>query len=200
MAKVKKKNNKEKVVKKELRKYEKQIKRRLTYFRVFLIFSILIIVSFVVLFRSSKFLRVEINGLNRLSAIDIINNSSIRDFNNKNLFLVPLDKIALEVEKNPMLEVISVERKIPDLILINIKEKDTVALLEYNNNIYEIAYDGTILKQLDAFNYDLPYLTGFNIGDNPYIITDEYTKYTIEMLNSLKDENKEAYDLISEIK
>ncbi len=196
---LKKKSERNREYKETVKKYTKPKNKKLKYLRIFFVFSLLILVSLVILFRSSKFLRVEINGLNRMTTVDVIKSTSIGSFNNKSLFFIPLDEVKKDIERNPLLEVISIKRSIPDMLTINVKEKEAVSLLEYSGNIYEITSDGSIIKQNIIASYDVPYMTGFNIGTNSKYITDDYTKYIIETLYAVKEENKEVYDLISEM-
>lgn len=160
---------------------------------------IVILVSFTILFRSSVLLRVEVRGLNRLNAIDVINQSGISIYNNKNLFFIPKAEIKNNIEKNKIIKALSVKISLPDLLIIEVEERDTIALLEYEGRIYEVISDMYIIINNLVVNYNVPYITGLEVDSQNDKIENEYTKYLIDILLDLKKDNKDVYDTISEV-
>jgi len=166
---------------------------------VVVVIILLTFISFVILLRSSVLLRVEVRGLNRLNAVDVINQSGVAIYNNKNLFFIPKDDVRNNIEKNKLIKVIDIKIAIPDLLIIEVEERDTVALLEYEGRIYEVVDDNYIIINNLVVNYNVPYITGLEIEIGNEKIENEYTKYVIDLFSNLKKNNKDVYDTISEI-
>ena len=168
---------------------------------VFIIFSVVLLtlISLIILLRSSALLRVEVRGLDRLNAVDIINQSGVSVYNNKNLFFLPKDGIKSNIEKNKLIKVLDIKISVPDLLIIEVEERDTIALLEHEGRIYEVVSDNYIIISNLVVNYNVPYITGLKIETGKETIENEYTKYIIDLLSQLKKDNKDVYDTISEI-
>ena len=168
---------------------------------IIIVISVILLtfISFIILLKSSALLRVEVRGLNRLNAVDVINQSGVSVYNNKNLFFLPKDGIKSNIEKNKLIKVIDIKIAIPDLLIIEVEERDSIALLEYEGRIYEVVSDNYIILNNLVVNYNVPYITGLKIETGKEIIEDEYTKYIIDLLGNLKKDNKDVYDTISEI-
>ena len=103
-------------------KQKKLIKKTVLYF---LLIIFIIGVGFV--FNKAKVLRVEIRGLKLIAPITVIENSNLSDYNNKSLFFIPKKEIKQRIEKNIRLQVESIKVSFPDLLIINIKERETIS-------------------------------------------------------------------------
>lgn len=175
-------------------------KRKRAYIFIILFAVVLILfVSFIILYNSMKLLRVEFNGLVRTHAPAIIKEANLTKYSGKSLITLPTDDIKKDVEKNPLLKVSSIKRVFPDLIIINIEERETLVLLEYNGKIYEVSDDLFIIRENVIVNYDKPYLTGFIIDDKKLKVEEPYTKYILNLLNEIKISDISLYNTISEI-
>ncbi len=185
------------------RKYIKSIKssKKSKKWLIVIIISVVLLtcISFIILLRSSALLRVEVRGLNRLNAVDIINQSGVSVYNNKNLFFLPKDGIQSNIERNKLIKVLDIKIAIPDLLIIEVEERDTIALLEHEGRIYEVVNENYLIINNLVVNYNVPYITGLKIETGKETIENEYTKYIIDLLNKLKKDNKDVYDTISEI-
>lgn len=175
-------------------KQKKLIKKIVLYFLL-----IIFIVGIIFVFNKAKVLRVEIRGLKLIAPITIIEEANLSDYNNKSLFLIPKKEIKQRIEKNIRLQVESIKISFPDLLIVNIKERETLFLAESKNGIYEITDDGYIIRNSSIYNYDVPYITGLTITSTNEKIENDYTKYLRSVLYELKTNNYDIYNLISEI-
>ena len=125
--------------------------------------------------------------------------AELSKYNNTSLFNIPKKDITSDIEKNVRIKVENIKASFPDLLIINVDERDTLFLLESNRGIYEITDDGYIIKNGNIYNYDVPYITGLSITQNSDKVEDEYAKYLASVIYELKKNHNEIYNLISEI-
>ena len=147
----------------------------------------------------ARILRVEIVGLKYLNPIDVINYSSLSDFNNISLFRIPKKEIISRIEKNLRLKVDSIKISFPDVLVIKVTERDTLYLLESQYGIYEITDEGYMLKENVIYNYNVPYITGLTINPTNLKVGNEYTRYLTTVLSNVKYKNIDVYNVLSEI-
>lgn len=191
----KKNRLKKKLKKSKLTDKQKNIIKKIV---IFFVLSI-IILCFVVVINKSRILRVEIRGLETLNAIDIMEESGLSKYNNISIFNIPKNEIKLDIENNPRLQVDNIKVSFPDLLIINVIERDTLFLLESSTGIYEITDEGYIIKNDSIYNYDVPYITGLTINPTNKKIENDYSKYLSSVIYDLKTNHNEIYNLISEI-
>lgn len=165
---------------------------------IFLILAI-IILGLIVIINKARILRVEIRGLEHLNAIDIMEEANLSKYNNISILSIPKKQIKSDIENNPRLLVDSIKTSFPDLLIINVIERDTLFLLESSSGIYEITDDGYIIKDGNVYNYDVPYITGLSINPTNKKIENDYSKYISSVMYDLKTNHNEIYNLISEI-
>ncbi|PCG20350.1 FtsQ-type POTRA domain-containing protein [Brachyspira sp. G79] len=194
------KDIKESRLKRKLKKNKLTDKQKALIKRLIAIFVLIIIILvFVFIINKARILRVEIRGLKRLNAMDIMEEAELSKYNNTSLFNIPKNDITSDIEKNVRLKVENIKSSFPDLLIINVDERDTLFLLESSRGIYEITDDGYIIKNGNIYNYDVPYITGLSINQNSDKVEDEYTKYLASVIYELKKNHNEIYNLISEI-
>ena len=194
------KDTKESRLRKKLKKNKLTDKQKAIIKRLIAIFILIIIILVLVLIvNKARILRVEIRGLNRLNAMDIMEEAELSKYNNTSLFNIPKKDITSDIEKNVRIKVENIKASFPDLLIINVDERDTLFLLESNRGIYEITDDGYIIKNGNIYNYDVPYITGLSITQNSDKVEDEYAKYLASVIYELKKNHNEIYNLISEI-
>lgn len=194
------KDTKESRLKRKLKKNKLTDKQKSLIKRLIAIFVLIIIILVSVLIvNKARILRVEIRGLKRLNAMDIMEEAGLSKYNNTSLFNIPKNDITSDIEKNVRIKVENIKASFPDLLIINVDERDTLFLLESSRGIYEITDDGYIIKNGNIYNYDVPYITGLSITQNSNKIEDEYAKYLASVIYELKKNHNEIYNLISEI-
>ncbi|MDO6993600.1 FtsQ-type POTRA domain-containing protein [Brachyspira innocens] len=194
------KDTKESRLKRKLKKNKLTDKQKSLLKRLIAIFVLIIIILVLVLIvNKARILRVEIRGLKRLNAMDIMEEAGLSKYNNTSLFNIPKKDITSDIEKNVRIKVENIRASFPDLLIINVDERDTLFLLESSRGIYEITDDGYIIKNGNIYNYDVPYITGLSITQNSDKVEDEYAKYLASVIYELKKNHNEIYNLISEI-
>lgn len=194
------KDTKESRLRKKLKKNKLTDKQKAIIKRLIAIFILIIIIlGLVLIVNKARILRVEIRGLNRLNAMNIMEEAELSKYNNTSLFNIPKKDITSDIEKNVRIKVENIKASFPDLLIINVDERDTLFLLESNRGIYEITDDGYIIKNGNIYNYDVPYITGLSITQNSDKVEDEYAKYLASVIYELKKNHNEIYNLISEI-
>ncbi len=159
----------------------------------------LLAASIVFIFFSDYFVlkRVKIDGMIRSNSFDILSLAGIDQ--NKNIFLISREDIKNNIEKDPLLIVKNISLDPPDMISISIEERKTIALLEHDPYWVEITSDGYIIKKDRIYDYNLPYLKGFDINLENTQIENEYTIYIIDLLRSLYENHTNIFNSISEI-
>lgn len=194
------KDIKESRLKRKLKKNKLTDKQKAIIKRLIVVFILIIIILVSILIvNKARILRVEIRGLKRLNAMDIMEEADLSKYNNTSLFNIPKNDITSDIEKNVRIKVENIKAAFPDLLIINVEERDTLFLLESIRGIYEITDDGYIIKNENIYNYDVPYITGLSITQNSDKVEDEYAKYLASVIYELKKDHNEIYNLISEI-
>jgi len=170
---------------------------------VLLIISITVVTAtllmgFDLLLRSSFFTVREtlVKGCNEITEKDIL--SSARVSPGANLLTVNKEAIIKRISSNSWVKDVFVGREFPNRLVIWIRERTAVALIEKESILYLIDNKGEIFKKLDAEEKaDLPVLTGFFSGN---ILNRELVGKSLALLSHLKG-SKEATDigLISEV-
>ena len=77
-------------------------------------------------------------------------NESANSFAGKNLLFLNTDKIVDKLEENPYVEVVSVEKKFPNVVEVSVKERKEIYTVEYEGKTYLTDVDGLVLAEKDA--------------------------------------------------
>ncbi len=160
---------------------------------------ILITLTILFVFCSDYFMlkRVKINGMLRSNSFDILSQAGIEQ--DKNIFLLSRDDIKSNIERDPLLIVQSVSLEPPDMLSITIEEREVIAIVEHDQSWVEITKDGYIITKDRIYNYNLPYLKGFEIKLDHIKVQNDYTLYIINVLANFYENNSDVFDMISEI-
>lgn len=194
------KNPKENKLKKKLKKNKLTNSQKNIIKKIFIIFALITaVLSSAVFINKARVLRVEIRGLRSLDAVDIMRESELSKYNNVSFFNIPKKEIKSNIERNLRLQVESIKTSFPDLLIINVKERETLFLLESDTGIYEITDDAYIIKNEAIYNYDVPYITGLSVNSSNKKVENDYSKYLSSVMYELKINHNEIYNLISEI-
>ena len=118
------------------KKKNKKIKIKINRLITLLLFVFMICFGAIVFIKSDFFsLRyVKIINNNMLTKSDI--NSLSKVAIGKNIFTYDLKKIASNIEENPYIESISIKRKLPNTLIVDIKEKDIMCMLKDKKENY----------------------------------------------------------------
>ena len=210
-------NNEQKalVIQKEFYNKKKfnQIKQNLKKGVKLLSIIILIVTVILVIIKSITFIKqinifnisnVEVTGNKVLSFKDVVDILDLSSTNN--IFQISINKLKNKLELHPRIKTVKIKRILPDKLIINIEERDPVALInikkDLGNNIYEIDAEGKLIgEEPHIQGYDLPIITDYQVKD--VILGDKVTNNSvISVLNSLKKINSEIYNfnkIIAEI-
>lgn len=79
-----------------------------------------------------------------------------------NILTVNQGKMARTIEGNPWVRKASVGRELPDRLVIEVTEREAMALLKKGGDLYIVDRDGVVFKKFEAGDSaDVPVLTGF---------------------------------------
>jgi cell division protein FtsQ len=126
-------------------KKKKPKKRRL----FFLVFILLILLAFYIVFETDFFYIKEVLvDNNKVLTDDYIKEKT--DINKThNIFLVEIENIKNNLEKETYIKNAEVKRKLPDKIIINIEERKGIISYDYNSKRYLLDFDGVVLKEIE---------------------------------------------------
>lgn len=146
----------------------------------------LIILIFILLMLSPWFniSDIEINGLNRVEKADIIRDLKLEKTTSILNFNTLIAKKRLK--NNYYIEKVKVVKKLPNKVIIDIKERELVGYIPYINDYIYIDKTGIVVDVKSNHNQDLPIIYGLNFND--FIIG-----------KKLKTDNDEAFNIVMEI-
>lgn len=155
-------------------------------------FILLIILLIYICISSSIFnlSKVTLKGNDKIVKNDIIKMASIELGNN--LFQYNINEIEKNILKNPYINYVKVSRKIPNKLIIEIKENTEDAIIKTGKKYIYIQEDGLILSEKnDITNKNIPIIKGVSLKGkdiNSFIkINDDNQDLLIRTLKSLKD-------------
>ncbi len=109
---------------------------------------------------------VEVQGTKRISKQEVIELSTIN--NGDNIFSLDLEAIREQILENPWIRDVSIERHLPDKIIIHVDEREPFALAKINDRVYLVDRYGEPFKLLDPEeNFSAPVITGIELKDAP---------------------------------
>ena len=174
----KNKNNKTKYTKKSNKK--ENIKKIHTIKWIFLFISL--ICAIVLFLMSPVFDIVEVKVINeeQISKDTIISLSNIKI--GENIFKYSKKQVTKNIKENQYVDSVKIQRKLPNIIEISIKERKTTFMIEYPNMYAYISNQGYILE-LKAEKIDVPKIIGSTTGENDLKVGGRINK---EDLNKLE--------------
>lgn len=169
---------------KEARK--KKANRRLVFYMTIFFFLISIIIYLQSPLSEVKTVKVYENSF--VSDEEIIEMSGLSG--KPNIWAVDFSAIEEQLEGNPVVDEVSVERELPNTVKITVKEIEIIGFVQEENSYYPVLENGETLKKVEyhSFTGEAPLLIGFT--DEEYL-----SKIAMELSNLPSD----ILDLISEI-
>ena len=142
---------------------QKRIKKRKTRFRIFIGIIILSILSVLVFkYPIFKVRNIIVEGNSIVPKEKIVELSSIRD--GDNILTINKKGDNKKIEANPYIETSNIRRTVAGNVYIEIKERKSVALVEYEKKFISIDINGVAIEVLDKKDeYNLPIIKGLNI-------------------------------------
>ena len=110
-----------------------------------------------------------------------------------NIWQLSMDTLEERIGKIPRVAEVSVRRKLPATLVIDVQEKKPLALVPFQEYLFEVGYDGEILGTTqEPQNYGLPMLTGImplelTVGD--VILSDVLLTQVISAIKALDEAN-----------
>ena len=138
-----------------------------------------------------------VRGCREVTEQEVLTLAALRP--DQNLFSVSLDKIARRIESNPWIKKAHVGRELPDRLIMEVRERTPLALVEKKQGFQIVDREGIIFKGLDQNDsLDLPVLTGcYKNG----ALQTKLLKKSLELLTYLSDTKQApiAYQNLSEV-
>lgn len=204
-SKVKKVNKKKKRKYKNKKEEEKAIKKRNFILKItkWVILLGLLIGTSIYIILSPLFNITEINvsGNSKLTSQDIINLSQIET--GINTFKISFKKVTELLKQEPYIESVNIERKLPNTININVKERVPTYMLEFANGFVYMNNQGYMLE-ISETALEVPIIVGFetpveNISPGSRLIIEDLEKLetVLKIVESAK--SNDVYNLITSI-
>lgn len=130
------------------------------------VFFILLVIAAIYILLQSPLFEVKaiiVEGNRQLQGEEIKLYSGITT--GSNIFKLNLGQSHERLSMLPMLKEISLERKLPDTIIINVTERRAVALLPLQNSFIKVDADGVYLQRGTVASA-LPVITGLSLKDS----------------------------------
>ena len=122
-----------------------------------------------------------VKGCQELTEKEILTLASVRS--SANLLTINRDAIARRIRANPWVREVFVGREFPGRLVIVVRERKAVALLDRDEGLYLVDGEGTPFKKLETGEEsDLPVLTGCVRGG---ILDGALVKKSLSLLNDL---------------
>ena len=134
--------------------------------------------------------KVVLNGLNKVSRQEVLNRTGLSS--QSNILALQLREIGLTIKSMPWVEDVKLTRKMPDTIVIDIKEHRPRSLVNLDGLFY-INDSGQPFKRVDAKEKPgLPIITGFSKED--FLKREDFTRKDLTEVFALLDVLAERND------
>jgi cell division protein FtsQ len=167
----------------------KEQRKRKTNKRLVLLLSIFFILILVVIYFQSPLSRVHtitVEGNAAVSDVAIIKESGVTE--QTNIWNLNKKTMKANIQKLPEIKSASISLRLPNSLLIHIKEYKKIAYVSENTHYYPVLEDGSILKGSSGTKLmNAPILTGFEQGKYLEAMVGQLEKLPAEILNSISE-------------
>ena len=125
---------------------------------------------------------VKVEGNEKIETETIISLSEIKT--NENIFAINKSKISSSVKENKYIEDIKIKRKLPDTIILQVKERKVKYQINLINSFAYIDQNGYILEN-STVKAEVPVLIGFEINENEMLNKERLEEKDLTKLNDL---------------
>ena len=148
------------------------------------ILCVALIASFIYFMMSPLFNLAEIQVSNneKVSTDTIISLSNLTM--GENIYKTSINKIKTNIKQNAYIESVEVKRKLPNKILVNVKERKTTYNLEYANSFIYINNQGYILDILEN-KLEVPIIEGYTTSGENIIVGNRLNDEDLEKLGTV---------------
>lgn len=176
------------------RKYKVDKKVRYGKMRIYLlIFCLLLALIFIILFKTNYFEinDVVVNNNHELSKDEVISYSGIQI--GENIFKIKLSEIKEKLIKSPFIKDVTVKRKLPNILVLDLIERKKIAAILYMGMYFYIDNEGVILYTSNQID-DVYLIEGFEFksfteGEKIKVENEEYFKKVIDLCRFLEGSN-----------
>ena len=183
----------------KLRKKKKtlRIMRRTTIAFIFIaLFAVVGYIAFISITTGIFGVKViEVTGTEILTNEQIIEASQIQE--GENIFLLNLNNIRFNINKVVSAKNIYIQKVLPNKVIINIEEKQPIGIFNYDNKVYYIDSDGSLMEITEELGKDdTPIISGFTkyqfgeIGEKVEIEPAYKFEQILNMLQLFKQNNQ----------
>ena len=132
--------------------------------------------------------KIEISGRNRISKEQLIKLSGV--VSGSNIFKLDLRTGEDKIKLLPTVKTVKIVRKFPSTVVINIQEREPIALLPLGKDFIEIDVDGVYLREGSVYEASLPIITGCEVNEPKlgYKISGEGVDTVLKTLSALPNE------------
>ncbi|MEQ8152120.1 MAG: FtsQ-type POTRA domain-containing protein [Smithellaceae bacterium] len=132
---------------------------------------------------------ISVRGLKELTEQDVLTQAAMTP--RQNLLSVNVDALAGRISANPWVKNIHVGRELPNRMVLEIKERNPVALVKQSNGLYLMDNEGNVFKKLDKNDeVDLPILTGVDVKEKE---KSRLLLSTLNLLQTMSASNRYSY-------
>jgi cell division protein FtsQ len=172
--------------------------RKPAHFGIYFIVIFVVLIIAVVLISWDKFTvrEIEIEGIENISYLEVVHLSGIEYMSN--IFAVDLKEVEQNIEQNPILDVISSKRKLPDTIIITVAERKPLAAIKSGDMYIVVSRDLVALSVQEAAAAPGSAViegTGtesFVLGEEVVLSKDIHAKKLKQLLAALEETQTEA--------
>lgn len=168
---------------KEARK-KKANRRLLFYLSIFFL-----LISAIVYLQSplSHIKRIEVAGSNVVPNEEIIKLSGLSA--GTNIWVINEKDAKEKMKSHPMIESVEIKRKLPQTVVINVKERNVVGFVKSDSEFNPVLENGMIVTASNLKNQ----------GDGPLLNNFDDEQYLVRMAAELSKIPEDIYNLISEV-
>jgi len=140
-----------------------------------------------------------------VSGIDLINSNYIMELSGltpgQNIWSVDLQKAKTDLDANPFIERVTLQRKLPNILEVRVEEKKPIASLNFQGELFCIDKDGLILPSKPGKLYNMPVISGdfeggVRVGSRA---SGPMVMKGLEFLKLIIEDRPEIYDQISQV-
>lgn len=126
--------------------------------------------------------QINISGINQLTEEEVLSLSGLSIDNN--IFKNSKSSIVKNIKQNPYIENITIKRRLPDTIEINIEEKQKAYMLQFVNGYVYINTQGYILE-ISENKLNLPIIIGYKTEEDKITPGNRLISNDLENLNNV---------------
>lgn len=141
-------------------------KRKINIKRLLLTTTFLCIIAIMPIALSSffKIKNIEVVGNSKITSSDI--EKSLDHYFDRNLLTIKSDAVKRSITTSLPMEEVIVKHKLPDTLIVKVKEREVATALHYLNGFVLIDSHGVVVKLESSIEkYSIPIVTGLNITE-----------------------------------